>query len=190
MNVVCLSARTDFRLEKLAAMEVWHVPANAAAEAALDQAWRQLTGNTPGAARELEIKGRIVRVSRAVDGVARISFHTLCEQPLGASDYLKIASEFHTLIIDRVPVMGLAERNAAKRFIILIDTLYDHGVKVIASAASQPAGLYRADSGFEVLEFRRTVSRLIEMRSQSYLALPHEQRDARVVSSVTGIVET
>jgi cell division protein ZapE len=190
MKVVQLSARTDFRLEKLAGMQVWHVPADAAADAALDRAWQELTGNAPGAARELEIKGRIVRVPRSVDGVARISFHDLCEQPLGASDYLKIASEFHTLIIDHIPVMGFAERNAAKRFIILIDTLYDHGVKVIASAASESAGLYRADTGFEVLEFQRTVSRLIEMRSQSYLALPHGQRDARTAGSVTGIVET
>ncbi|MGP0093537.1 MAG: cell division protein ZapE [Xanthobacteraceae bacterium] len=190
MNVVHLSARTDFRLEKLAGIQVWHVPANAAADAALDQAWQQVTGDAPGAARELEIKGRIIRVPRAVDGVARISFHELCEQPLGASDYLKIASEFHTLIIDHIPVMGLAERNAAKRFIILIDTLYDHGVKVIASAAAEPGKLYRADTGFEVLEFQRTVSRLIEMRSQSYLALPHGRRDARMANSVTGIVET
>jgi cell division protein ZapE len=190
MNVVRLSARTDFRLEKFAGMRVWHVPADAAADAALDQSWQQLTGNAAGAARELEIKGRIVRVPRAVDGVARISFDELCEQPLGASDYLKIASEFHTLIIDHIPLMGLPERNAAKRFIILIDTLYDHGVKVIASAASEPAGLYRADTGFEVLEFRRTVSRLIEMRSQSYLALPHGRRDARAANSMTGIVET
>jgi cell division protein ZapE len=190
MNVVHLSARTDFRLEKLAGIQVWHVPADAAADAALDQAWQQLTGDAPGAARELEIKGRIIRVPRAVDGVARISFHELCEQPLGASDYLKIASEFHTLIIDHIPVMGFAERNAAKRFIILIDTLYDHGVKVIASAAAEPGKLYRADTGFEVLEFPRTVSRLIEMRSQSYLALPHGRRDARTANSVTGIVET
>ena len=152
--------------------------------------FRPLSGGKLDGYLAFEIKGRIVCVPRAIDGVARISFHELCERPLGASDYLKIVDEFHTLIIDHIPVMGLAERNAAKRFIILIDTLYDHGVKVIASAASEPAGLYRADSGFEVLEFRRTVSRLIEMRSQSYLALPHGQRDARVASSVTGIVET
>jgi cell division protein ZapE len=190
MAVVQLAARTDFRLEKLAGMQVWHAPADVAADAELDQAWQRLTGNATAEVRELEIKGRIVRMPCAYNGVARISFHDLCEQPLGASDYLKIASEFHTLIIDQIPVMGLAERNAAKRLIILIDTLYDHGVKVIASAASEPAGLYRAESGFEVLEFQRTISRLTEMRSQSYLALPHGPRDARTASSVTGIVET
>ena len=110
-------------------------------------------------------------------GVARFFFHDLCEQPLAAADYLRIAHEFHTLIIDRIPVMGFDQRNAAKRFIILIDTLYDHAVKLIASAAAEPDALYAASDGFEAAEFKRTASRLIEMRSQAYLALPHGRRD-------------
>jgi len=129
-------------------------------------------------------------VPRSARGVARFSFRDLCEQPLGASDYLKIAHEFHTLILDRIPVMDSGRRNAAKRFIILVDTLYDHAVKLVASAGAAPDALYQAGEGFEVLEFRRTASRLIEMQSQSYLTLPHGRRDTRSAAAITGIVET
>jgi cell division protein ZapE len=190
MEVICLRARTDFRLEKLAGRKVWHVPADDAASAALDEAWRSLVGSTSGMPQELTVKGRRLRVPRAAMGVAWFFFHDLCEQPLAAADYLRIAHEFHTLIIDRIPVMGFDERNAAKRFIILIDTLYDHAVKFVASAAAEPDGLYRASDGFEAGEFKRTASRLIEMRSQSYLALPHGRRDSAASGSTEGIVET
>jgi cell division protein ZapE len=190
MNVTRLSARTDFRLEKLEGQKVWHVPADDDAAAALDAAWRRLVGSASGVPQELSVKGRRLRVPRAAMGVARFFFHDLCEQPLGASDYLRIAHEFHTLLIDRIPVMGYEQRNAAKRFIILIDTLYDHAVKVVASAAAEPDALYRASDGFEVNEFKRTASRLIEMRSRSYLALPHGRRDSAAGGSTEGIVET
>jgi cell division protein ZapE len=190
MHVLRLAARTDFRLEKLGGMPVWHVPADAAADAALDEAWRRLAAGRAGAEQSLTVKGRKVRVPRAAMGVARFSFHDLCEEPLGASDYLKIAHDFHTLLLDRVPVMDFDRRNAAKRFIILIDTLYDQAVKLLASADAQPHALYQASEGFEVLEFRRTASRLIEMRSRAYLALPHGPRDARSAAAITGIVET
>ena len=190
MEVVPLKARTDFRLEKLAGHKVWHVPADDAATAALDEAWRRLVGSASGMPQELSVKGRRLRVPRAAMGVARFFFHDLCEQPLAAADYLRIAHEFHTLIIDRIPVMGFEERNAAKRFIILIDTLYDHSVKLVASAAAEPDALYQASDGFEANEFKRTASRLIEMRSQSYLALPHGKRDSAASGSSEGIVET
>src|SRR6185312_6715150 len=166
------------RLEKLAGQQVWHVPADDAATAALDRAWRSLVGSESGMPQELSVKGRRLRVPRAAMGVARFFFHDLCEQPLAAADYLRIAHEFHTLIVDRIPVMGFDQRNAAKRFIILIDTLYDNAVKLIASAAAAPVVLYSASDGYEASEFRRTASRLIEMRSQSYLALPHGRRDS------------
>jgi len=190
MEVLRLDARTDFRLEKLAGRQVWHVPADDAATSALDQAWRNLVGSSSGRPQELSVKGRKLRVPRAAMGVARFFFHDLCEQPLAAADYLRIAHEFHTIIIDRIPVMGFEERNAAKRFIILIDTLYDHGIKLIASAAAEPDALYRAGDGFEAAEFKRTASRLIEMRSQAYLALPHGRRDSAASGSSEGIVET
>ena len=190
MEVLQLSARTDFRLEKLAGRKVWHVPADDAASAALDEAWRSLVGSASGVPQELSVRGRKLRVPRAAMGVARFFFHDLCEQPLAAADYLRVAHEFHTLIIDRIPVMGFDERNAAKRFIILIDTLYEHAVKLVASAAAEPDALYQASDGFEAAEFRRTASRLIEMRSQSYLALPHGRRDSAASGSTEGIVET
>jgi cell division protein ZapE len=132
------------------------------------------------------VKGHSIRVPQAAMGVARFTFHQLCGQPLGAGDYLRLAHEYHTILIDRIPVMDYARRNEAKRFIILIDTLYDHAVKVIASATAEPDALYHATEGFEAQEFRRTASRLIEMRSEGYLALPHGRRSP----SVNGIVET
>jgi cell division protein ZapE len=190
MDVVRLDARTDFRLEKLAGLPVWYVPADAAADAALDDAWRRLAGGHDGAAQQLPLKGRAVRVPRAFMGVARFSFHDLCEEPLAAADYLRIAHEFHTIVLDRIPVMGFETRNAAKRFIILIDTLYDMNVKLIASAAAEPDALYRADEGFEAQEFKRTASRLIEMRSQGYLARPHGAVHSQASGSSAGIVET
>jgi cell division protein ZapE len=189
-EVVRLSSRTDFRLEKLAGMHVWYVPADAVADAALDRAWHRLTRGRTGETQELPLKGRSVRVPRAAMGVARFSFSDLCEQPLGAADYLRIAREYHTIILDHVPVMTFETRNAAKRFIILIDTLYDLNVKLIASAEAEPDGLYRGDEGFEVLEFRRTASRLVEMRSRDYLARPHGAAHGQVSGASTGIVET
>lgn len=190
LDVVRLAARTDFRLEKLTGWPVWHVPADEKADAALDDTWRRLVGEQAGAPQELLILGRTLRVPRAAMGVARFSFAELCEQPLAAADYLRIAHEFHTLIIDHVPLMDFDQRNAAKRFIILIDTLYDHSVKLVASAAAEPAALYRATDGFEVNEFKRTASRLIEMRSQFYLALPHGRRESVGSASRESIAET
>ena len=190
MDVVRLAARTDFRLEKLAGQPIWYVPDDAIADAALDQVWRRLTGGEHGKAQDIPLKGRSIHVPRAFMGVARFSFHDLCEEPLAAADYLRIAREFHTIVLDHVPAMTYDNRNAAKRFIILIDTLYEMNVKLIASAAAPPEVLYRTDEGFEAREFKRTASRLIEMGSQSYLARPHGAGHERISGSSTGIVET
>ena len=190
MDIVRLASRTDFRLEKLAGKPVWYVPADEAADAALDDAWRRLARDHDGAAQELSLKGRSILVPRAAMGVARFSFHDLCEQPLAAADYLRIAHEYHTIILDHIPVMTFGNRNAAKRFIILIDTLYDMNVKLIASAAAEPDALYCADEGYEAQEFQRTASRLIEMRSEDYLARPHGAAHSQLSGSSNGIVET
>ena len=190
MDVVQLNARTDFRLEKLAGMPVWYAPADAHADAALNDAWRRLAGGHHGTPQELPLKGRSVHVPRAARGVARFSFDDICEQPLAAADYLRVAHEYHTIILDRIPIMNFDTRNAAKRFIILIDTLYDTNVKLIASAAAEPDALYHADEGFEAQEFKRTASRLIEMRSQDYLARPHGAAHTQLSGSSVGIVET
>ena len=216
MTIVRLEARTDFRLEKLAGQTVWHVPARAtngchdvtdkssgdavddaldvslddALNDALDESWRRLTNGHAGVAQILAVKGRTLRVPRAAMGVARFSFHDLCEQPLAAADYLKIAHEYHTIVLDRIPVIRAEQRNEAKRFIILIDTLYDNAVKLVASAAAEPDALYCGTDGYEALEFQRTSSRLIEMRSEAYLALPHGRRDSQASPVAEGIVET
>jgi cell division protein ZapE len=190
MDVVRLDARTDFRLEKLGGKPVWYVPADSAADQALDQAWQRLAGGHRGSVQDLPLHGRSVHVPRAFMGVARFNFHDLCEQPLAAADYLRIAHEYHTVILDHVPTMTFDNRNAAKRFIILIDTLYDMNVKLIASAAAEPDALYKADQGYEALEFNRTASRLIEMRSDAYLARPHGAAHGQISGSSAGIVET
>jgi len=190
MDVLRLDARTDFRLEKLAGVKMWLVPADGAADAALDKAWVKMTGNAKSRPRDISIKGRILHVPRSVDGVARFSFADLCEKPLAASDYLRLAHDYHTIMLDRVPVMDYPERNAAKRFIMLIDTLYDNAVKLMASAEADPQSLYLATDGYEANEFKRTSSRLIEMSSESYLALPHGHRDSMASGSTTGLVET
>jgi cell division protein ZapE len=189
-EVVRLDARIDFRLEKLTGMPTWYAPANAIADAALDDAWRRLAGEHSGSPHELVVKGRIVRVPKAAMGIARFSFDDLCAQPLAAADYLKIAHEFHTIVLDRIPAMDHARRNEAKRFIILIDTLYDHAVKLLASAQAQPDELYSATEGYEANEFKRTASRLIEMRAQSYLGLPHGPRQPQGLNWMDKIVET
>jgi cell division protein ZapE len=190
MDVLRLDARTDFRMEKLAGVRMWLVPADEAANAALDKAWMKLTGGAVGAPRDISIKGRKLHVPRAAKGVARFSFADLCQKPLGASDYLRLAHDYHTIMIDRIPVMQAADRNAAKRFIALIDTLYDNAVKLMASADADPLSLYRESDGNEANEFKRTSSRLIEMGSESYLALPHGRSDSTASGSSTGLVET
>jgi len=168
---------------------VWHIPADQAAADALDLAWRRLTGGPGGDPVDLTVKGRVLHVPRAAMGVARFTFQDLCESPLGAIDYLRIAHAFHTLIIDRVPVMTFAQRNEAKRFIALIDTIYDAGMKLLASAAADPYALYLATEGYEAGEFKRTASRLIEMGSTEYLARPRGRRLVEA-GSTAGSAET
>ena len=190
IDVVRLAARTDFRLEKLGDAPVWYVPADAAAKSALDAAWRSLTAGNSATSRELLVKGHALHVPSAALGAARFAFAELCARPLGAEDYLKLAHEFHTIVLDGIPVMDSAQRNETKRFIALIDTLYDNTVKLVASAEAAPAALYRASDGFEAQEFKRTASRLVEMGSRDYLALPHGRKDSAATGSTKGIVET
>jgi cell division protein ZapE len=190
MDVFRLNARTDFRLEKLTGVKMWLVPADQAADAALDRAWVKMTGNAPCKPRDISIKGRILHVPCSANGVARFSFADICEKPLAASDYLRLAHDYHTIMIDRIPVMDYADRNAAKRFIALIDTLYDNAVKLMASAEADLVSLYVATDGDEANEFKRTSSRLIEMSSEYYLALPHGHKDSVASGSSTGLVET
>jgi cell division protein ZapE len=190
MDVLRLDARTDFRMEKLAGMKTWLVPADDDATAALDKVWARMTGGAPGHRRDISIKGRILHVPISDHHVARFNFADLCDKPLAASDYLRLAHEYHTIMIDGVPVMELDRRNQAKRFITLIDTLYDNAVKLMATAEADPTELYRAGEGIEAMEFQRTASRLVEMGSESYLALPHGRSDSTATGATTGLVET
>jgi cell division protein ZapE len=190
VTVLRLDSRTDFRLEKLGGASVYHVPADAAADEALARAFKGLTGKAKGRPATLRVKGHDVRVPEETGGVARFGFADLCAQPLGASDYMAVARAFHTVIVSSIPVMGADNRNEAKRFITLVDTLYDAHVKLIASAAAEPQDLYTATEGREAFEFDRTVSRLIEMRSSEYLALPHGAGDSEASGSSSGLVET
>jgi cell division protein ZapE len=190
MDVMRLDARTDFRLEKLIGVKMWLVPDDGEAVAALNKAWTKMTGNAPCKPRDISIKGRILHVPCSSHGVARFSFADLCEAPLAASDYLRLAHDYHTILVDHIPVMDYSDRNAAKRFISLIDTLYDNAVKLMASAAADPVSLYLATDGNEANEFKRTSSRLIEMSSESYLALAHGRKDSSASGATTGLVET
>ena len=190
MDVMRLDARTDFRLEKLVGVKMWLVPDDDDAFAALNKAWARMTGNAPCRPRDISIKGRTLHVPCSSHGVARFNFADLCVKPLAASDYLRLARDYHTILVDHVPVMDYPARNEAKRFITLIDTLYDNAVKLMASAAADPLSLYLATDGNEANEFKRTSSRLIEMSSESYLALPHGHKDSAASGSTTGLVET
>ncbi|WP_425486966.1 cell division protein ZapE [Microvirga thermotolerans] len=190
MDILKLEARTDFRLEKLAGSPVFYTPADAEAHAALSRAFRSLTGRSRGEPVTLTVKGHPVAIPEAAGGVARARFADLCSVPLGAADYLAIAEEFHTLVLEDIPRMDFERRNEAKRFIMLIDALYDAHVKLLASAEAEAHELYRAETGREAFEFDRTVSRLIEMRSGEYLALPHGRADSAGSGQSTGLVET
>ena len=172
-DVVHLMAATDYRLGKLAGTPVYVTPLGSAATATLDRLWRALTATERGEPVALSYKGRRIAVPQTARGTARFSFADLCEQPLGAGDYQRIARSFHTLVVDDIPVIAAERRDVARRLILLVDTLYDHRVKLIASAAAEPAALYAAPSGEESFAFRRTVSRLIEMRSEAYLGAAH-----------------
>ncbi|MEM6667447.1 MAG: cell division protein ZapE [Pseudomonadota bacterium] len=171
MDIIRLEARTDFRLEKLEGMPVYHTPGGPDADTALDAAWTRLTGGLEPVAQGLRVTGRTVTAPRTAQGVARFTFGELCEAPLAAKDFLAIAERFHTIILENIPLMGPEKRNEARRFVWLIDALYDTGVKLIASAEGPAEALYPA--GDTAFEFQRTVSRLMEMRSHDYLARGH-----------------
>lgn len=168
MDVVEIKAAKDFRLDKLAGRQLYFSPCDGRARAGLEEHWVRLTGHHPAAPTALDIKGRRVPVPLASMGVARFSFADLCEQPLGALDYLHIAHAFHTIVLEGVPVLTPERRNAARRLVHLVDTLYDNRNCLIVSAEAEPDRLYPQGDGAAL--FERTASRLMEMRSEAYLA--------------------
>jgi cell division protein ZapE len=177
LQLVPLNGPTDYRLDRLAGVQTWHVPNGPAATAALSQAFFQLTDypvedREKVPTEELDVGGgRALHVPKSLKGVAVFSFKRLCGEPRGAADYLAIAQRFHTVILVGIPVMSPEKRNEAARFVTLIDALYEHKVKLLGAADAEPAKLYAAGTG--AFEFQRTVSRLEEMRSAEYLAEGH-----------------
>lgn len=173
--VTTLDSPTDYRMEKLDSLPVYVTPLGAKAEAAMDAAWGRVTHGEDCEPTAIPMKGRQIDVPLACGGAARFSFASLCEVALGASDYLAIAHRFDTVFVENIPRMGPEKRNETKRFIILVDTLYDNQVRLFASAETMPEGLLTERRGTEGFEFDRTISRLFEMRSADYREL-HQQK--------------
>lgn len=186
-NVEVMEVRSakDFRLDKLSGERLYFTPADDQARAELDRHWQRLTGKHPWDAVDLEVKGRKLHVPRASMGAARFAFADLCEKPLGSLDYLRLAHEFHTILIDGIPVLGPARRNEARRLINLVDTLYDHRVCLIASAEAEPDSLYPSGDGAEA--FQRTASRLTEMRSEAYLRARSTRQSPQGVATASQV---
>ncbi len=168
LDVLELAAARDYRLERLSGSRVYHTPLGADADAAMDEAWARMICGARERAETIEIKGRKVRAPRTARGAARFDFAALCEAPLGPADYLAIVRRYGALFIDRIKQMGPESRNEAKRFVTLVDALYETRTKLVCSAAAPPDQLYTEGDG--AFEFERTVSRLIEMQSADYLA--------------------
>ncbi len=171
VDVLEMDAARDFRRGKLRELRTWHVPADQRARRELDQAFAELTDGAAGEPETLMVMGRPLLVPLAAEGVARFEFDALCAAALGPGDYLALATTYHTLIVDDIPRLSPDNFDEARRFITLIDTLYDHRVKLLASADAMPDQLYAR--GENARMFERTASRLTEMQGKDWLALPH-----------------
>jgi cell division protein ZapE len=183
-GVVKLDAKKDFRLEKLGKSGVYFTGKEAGEK--FEAVWSAWLQHRSEQSEVLHFKDRILQVPRAISGACRFRFAELCEAPLAAEDYLELAAEFHTLFLESIPLFQLNDRNALRRFINLIDVLYDGGVKLIASAAAEPQDLLLSMDGYEAQAFERTASRLIEMRSNAYLTrqhLPQSRSDTESLES-------
>ena len=177
LDVLTLDGPTDYRLDRIGGLATWHTPLGDAATARVREAFFRLTDFAPEDAAhvpsgQLDVGGgRVLDVPKSLKGVGVFSFKKLCAAARGAPDYLAIARAFHTIILVGIPQMGPENRNEAARFVTLIDALYEHRVKLFATAAAEPAQLYPSGDG--AFEFERTVSRLMEMQSADYMALGH-----------------
>lgn len=166
--VLALDGPQDYRQQRLAGMPVYLTPLGPDADSAMNEAWSAATAGQAVHPAALAVMGRTLPVPRAAGSAARFTFAELCGAPRGARDFLALADRFSTMFIDHVPVLEEAQRNEAKRFILLIDTLYDRHVRLFVSAAAAPEALYRGQSGAEVFEWARTASRLAEMQGQAW----------------------
>lgn len=176
VDALALDGPVDYRLQRLADVPVYHHPAGPEADARLDAIFRTLAEGHVGAPEEVPVGARRLRVPKAAGGVADFPFPDLCAQPLGPADYLALTERYHTLILRGVPVLYPGRRNEARRFMTLVDALYERRTMLFVSAEAAPEELYsRGDGAFE---FRRTVSRLTEMQSREYLERCRERPDA------------
>ncbi len=167
LEVVELCAEADYRQNRLAGAKVYFQPAGPAATAALEAIWRDLTGgggNTPPL--DLVVNGRTLRLPAYRNGVARARFWDLCAQPLGPADFLALAQAVRVLVLEEIPQLGASNYNEARRFVTLIDALYEAKTRLVASAAAAPEQLYLEGSGS--FEFARTASRLREMQAADW----------------------
>jgi cell division protein ZapE len=171
LDVLVLDAARDYRRERLHGLQAWYVPADGRADAAMGHVFQQLTEGIAPHASSLTISGRKLIVPLTANGVARFDFAALCAQNLGTGDYLALATHYQTILIDGIPRLSPDNFDEARRFVTLIDALYEHRVKLYASAAARPDDLYRSGEGAKI--FERTASRLEEMQSDTYLSLPH-----------------
>ncbi|MCQ0989543.1 cell division protein ZapE [Jiella marina] len=176
-----LKGEEDYRLAFLGVDDIYVETGEENAADRIEAAWQRLLDGERETSTSLSIKGRTIPVPRSGNGAARFAFEDLLKRPLGAQDFLAIARRFHTIIVENVPVMAEAERNEAKRFITLVDALYDSGRRLVVLADAPADELYRGRSGTEAFEFDRTASRLFEMRSKDYLerASPEPAADER-----------
>ena len=172
LDVLCLEGLLDYRQARMHGVPVYHTPLGAAADGELDAAFLNLTDQPTGVTGKIAVKGRTLKVPQQAKGVARFHFSDLCEKPLGSHDYLALTKYFHTMILAGIPQLGAEKRNEARRFVVLIDILYDNGIKLVASADTVVDDIYpQGDGGFE---FQRTASRLMEMQSTEYFDAPHK----------------
>ncbi|PIR37591.1 MAG: cell division protein ZapE [Alphaproteobacteria bacterium CG11_big_fil_rev_8_21_14_0_20_39_49] len=173
IEVVELDAAKDYRLGHIRSLStVYFSPLGLDADKFIRNAFLELTNNATPVKARLETSGRVLYLNKTYGDVAWASFKELCETPLGAADYIEIAREFSTLLLTDIPKMSREHRNEAKRFVTLIDELYEHRVKLICTAQTSPEKLYEHGEGS--FEFDRTVSRLVEMQSGQYLAKGHQ----------------
>jgi len=171
LTVTHLEAATDYRFRTLQRADLWHVPHDRTAAEALSAYFSSLTGREAGDPRSVDINQRPLTLLADAPGVAWATFSTLCEEPRGAVDYVEMAREYHTVLIEQIPLLGRDKEDAARRFINLVDEFYDRNVKLIATAAEAPEALY--DGSRLRFEFDRAVSRLQEMRTEEYLKAEH-----------------
>ncbi|EEB85321.1 cell division protein ZapE [Roseobacter sp. GAI101] len=165
MEVWELTSPRDYRQDRLAGTQSYFTPVNAESRAAMDAVWSDLAGGE-GQELTLRVKGRDVVIPQFRNGVARAGFHTLCGHALGAADYLTLADAVRVLLLDNIPTLGRSNFNEAKRFVTLIDALYEAKVRLICSAAASPEMLYLEGEG--IFEFERTASRLREMQAEGW----------------------